>query len=261
MKQKFTLLIILTLFSFHGTFSQNVGETAPDFTLKTLSEMNYTLSQNRGKVIFVFLVGYNCTLCVASAPTVKSEIIDTYKSNPNFQALVIDTWDGSSSAFNNFKSTTNLSGTYLQKGSSVASSWSSTYDRIVVVDADGVMVFKGNSAASSDAEDAAVAIQSALNNVATPVTGFTNVEKFAVSQNYPNPCSTQTKIDFSLSEPAYVKLSIIDITGKVVDQPISNYRFAGTYTFDLNTSELRKGIYFYRFEAGDFLSMKKMIVN
>ena len=261
MKQKFTLLILLLLFFCHDIFSQNVGEAAPDFTLKTLGEMNYTLSQNRGKVVFVFLVGYNCSLCIASAPTVKSEIIDANKSNPNFQALIIDTWDGSSSAFNNFKSTTNLSGTYLQKGSAVASNWSTTYDRVVVIDAEGTMVFKGNSAASSDAEDAAVAIRSALSNVATPVTGFADIEEFTVSQNYPNPCSNRTKIDFSLSEPAYVKLSVIDITGKVVNQPISNYRLAGTYTFDLNTSELRKGIYFYRFEAGEFLSMKKMIVN
>ncbi|WP_158868322.1 T9SS type A sorting domain-containing protein [Maribellus comscasis] len=261
MKQKFIFLTTIILLFAHTIFSQNVGETAPDFTLKTLNEINYTLSDNKGKVVFVFLVGYNCPLCIASAPTIKSDILDVYNSNSSFQALIIDTWDGSAAAFTTFKNTTNLSGIYLQKGKSVADNWSSTYDRIIVIDAEGTMVFKGTTAASSDADDAAAVIESALNNISTPVTDLSGVDKFSVSQNYPNPCTKQTKIEYAVSKPVFVKFSIIDITGKLIEHSFAKHHSVGKYSIDLNTSKLEKGIYFYRFEAGDFLSIRKMIVN
>lgn len=255
MKQFFTLLIACA-FAFTSV-AQDVGETAPDFTLKTLSNQDYKLSDNRGKVILVFLVGYGCPLCIASAPTVKSTVIDEYIGNSNFQTVVIDTWNGSTSAFQNFKNSTGLPGVFLQNGGNVATSWSTTYDRLVVIDAEGVMTFKGSSAASSDANSAKQAVQTALNKIVTSATEIDS-EGFRVEQNYPNPFSRKSRIEFNLPESEIVSFHITDITGKVMHR---NNRFypAGNNSIEIDGSNLPSGIYFYRLDAGERTSVGKMI--
>ena len=86
MKNIFTFLIA-ALFTLNVASAQNVGDVAPDFTLKDLSNQDYKLSDNRGKVVFVFLVGYNCSLCIAGAPTVKSKDINAFSSSRIFSGL------------------------------------------------------------------------------------------------------------------------------------------------------------------------------
>lgn len=147
MKQIFTLIIALGLTL--GAFAQNVGETPPDFSLNDLTEMKYILSENKGKVIMVFMVGYNCPLCLSSARDVKTQIPDVYANNDNFHAVVIDVWDGNKSSVQGFKSSTKLEATFLQKGSTVASSWSTSYDRLFVIGSDGKVAFKGTKNAKN----------------------------------------------------------------------------------------------------------------
>jgi peroxiredoxin len=255
MKQIFTLLIACAIV-FTGV-AQNVGETAPDFTLKTLINQDYKLSDNRGNVILVFLVGHSCPLCIASAPTVKSAIIDAFSSNSNFQTVVIDTWNGSTSAFQNFKNSTGLPGVFLQNGQSVATNWSTTYDRLVVIDSEGVMTFKGSSAASSDANSAKQAVQTALNNIVTSLNEI-DVDGFRVEQNYPNPFSHKSRIEFNLPKAETVSFRITDITGKVSLQ-INRFYPAGNNSIEIDGSELPKGIYFYRLDAGERTRTGKMI--
>lgn len=260
MKKIFTFLLVAGLMLNLAT-AQNVGEIAPDFTLKNLSNQNYKLSDNRGKVIMVFLVGYSCPFCIASAPSVKSKIIGEFGSNTNFQALVIDTWDGSASAVQNFKNSTGLDAIYLQKGSGVASGWSTTYDRLVVIDAEGKMVFKGSKAAKSDVDAAKTAVQNALNNITTSVAAFDNPDGFALSQNYPNPAQSGTTIEFSIGKPSKVTLSVFDITGKKILVPLHQYYSPGNYEVSIQQNQLKNGVYFYRFEADGFTSTKKMIIQ
>ena len=53
MKEIFTFLFVLALST--SLLAQNIGETPPDFSLKDLSETDYVLSENKGKVIMIFL--------------------------------------------------------------------------------------------------------------------------------------------------------------------------------------------------------------
>jgi peroxiredoxin len=179
MKHIFTFFVVATVV-FGSLSAQNVGEIAPDFSLKDLNDKDYKLSDNRGKVILVFLVGYNCTLYLASSPTVKSELTDVFSNNTNFQALVIDVWNGSKTSVQNFKHSTNINATYLQKGSAVASDWSSTKDRLIVIDADGKMVFKGSTAVKSDVNKAKSAVEDALNSVTTSVEIIDEKDGFSI---------------------------------------------------------------------------------
>lgn len=256
MKRLFTTLIAI-VFAISLAEAQNVGEIAPDFSLDDINNQNYTLSKNRGDVILVFLIGYNCSLCISSAPTVKSTAISPFSGNSKFQAIVIDTWDGTLSGVKSFQSTTEIDATYLQKGSNVASSWSTTYDRLVVIDTEGKIIFKGSRAAKSDANAAKEVIQNALNALTTSTDFFESKNGFNLAQNYPNPAENSTKIKFSIGKSSDVTLSVSDITGKKVLVPVFGYYPTGDH--EVLIQGLNKGIYFYTLETKSFVSTKKMI--
>ncbi len=253
------LFLIAIILTFQQVNGQNVGDSAPDFTLKNLSNQNFTLSNQQGKVVFIFFMGYACPLCMASSPNVKSQIINNFSGNANFVALLIDTWDGSITQVANFKNSTGISAIYLQKGSSVSKSWSTTYDRLAVVGGDGKILFKGNQAAGSDAGKVMDIIQQALNNLMTPVTDFSAQEKSSLGQNFPNPVLDNTKIEFSITEPANTVLTISDISGKVIATPVNRFFPAGNHTLEISMNDIPGGIYLYKIEAGNFTSVRKMI--
>jgi len=81
-----------------------------------------------------------------------------------------------------------------------------------------------------------------------------------LGQNYPNPFNPSTNIDFALDKPANVSLSVYNVLGQKVATIVNQFMQAGYYTYQFNASKLASGIYFYRIEAGDFVSLKKFIL-
>ncbi|MBN8586203.1 MAG: T9SS type A sorting domain-containing protein [Ignavibacteria bacterium] len=89
----------------------------------------------------------------------------------------------------------------------------------------------------------------------------TNVPtKFDLLQNYPNPFNPVTNIKFDIAKTGLVKLSVYDVTGRQVADLVNGELHAGSYNYDFNASNLASGIYFYKLEAGNFTSIKKMIL-
>ncbi len=85
-------------------------------------------------------------------------------------------------------------------------------------------------------------------------------DKFALLQNYPNPFNPVTNINFDIAKTGIVKLAVYDVTGKEVASLVNGELTAGSYKYDFNASDLASGIYFYRLEAGNFTSVKKMML-
>jgi len=83
---------------------------------------------------------------------------------------------------------------------------------------------------------------------------------FALEQNYPNPFNPSTKINFTLGKPANVKLVVYNILGQKVATLIDTRMDVGPHTYEFNASKLASGVYFYKLEAGDFRSVKKMLL-
>ncbi|MBE2226939.1 MAG: T9SS type A sorting domain-containing protein, partial [Ignavibacteria bacterium] len=79
-------------------------------------------------------------------------------------------------------------------------------------------------------------------------------------QNYPNPFNPETKISFELPVNAFVKISVYDLTGKVIAVPHSGDLSAGSYTLNWSAAGISSGIYFYRLETEKYSDTKKMIV-
>lgn len=78
----------------------------------------------------------------------------------------------------------------------------------------------------------------------------------SLSQNFPNPFSGTTTINYSLNEPNG-KLIVTDVSGKVVSETALN-----TATGQITIGNLTPGIYFYSLYSSDvMISRRKMIVQ
>ncbi|UCE18230.1 MAG: right-handed parallel beta-helix repeat-containing protein [Gemmatimonadota bacterium] len=84
--------------------------------------------------------------------------------------------------------------------------------------------------------------------------------EYLLSQNYPNPFNPVTTIDYALPEAAQVKVTIYNIIGQVVEVLMNSHQAAGFHSVQWNASGLVSGVYFYRLEAGEFVTTKKMLL-
>jgi hypothetical protein len=98
-------------------------------------------------------------------------------------------------------------------------------------------------------------IFSAVNKIGTVIP-----VEFALLQNYPNPFNPVTVINYQLPKSSEVKLGIYNAQGKVVSILVNETQSAGDYNVEWNAGSFPSGVYFYRLEAGSFVSNKKMIL-
>jgi Secretion system C-terminal sorting domain len=85
-------------------------------------------------------------------------------------------------------------------------------------------------------------------------------ETFSLYQNYPNPFNPTTNIRFDIAKTGMVKVRIFDVTGKEVAEVVNENLSAGKYNYDFDASSLATGVYFYKLETPEFVSIKKMML-
>jgi hypothetical protein len=84
--------------------------------------------------------------------------------------------------------------------------------------------------------------------------------EYRLNQNYPNPFNPTTDISFSLAKSSFVILEVYNSLGQKVAVLINNKMNPGSYKVKFNASNLSSGIYYYKIQAGDFQSVKKMLL-
>ena len=87
----------------------------------------------------------------------------------------------------------------------------------------------------------------------------------ALRQNYPNPFNPTTSIMYDVPASATVSLRIFDMLGRNVITLVNEQQSAGTYSVEWNGKNSRgiqvtSGIYFYRLQAGQSATTKKMLL-
>ncbi|MFZ1322755.1 MAG: T9SS type A sorting domain-containing protein [Ignavibacteria bacterium] len=108
-------------------------------------------------------------------------------------------------------------------------------------------------------ENEEITLNSLLDNFL--IINESNIPKdYSVSQNYPNPFNPSTKIKYQIPAEGNVKIKIYDVLGKEVLELVNKNQQAGSYEAEFNGADFSSGIYFYRFEAGDFTELKRMIL-
>jgi glucose/arabinose dehydrogenase len=96
------------------------------------------------------------------------------------------------------------------------------------------------------------------------VTGVDNQESglksFMLLDNYPNPFNPSTTLSFSIQKDADVRLSILDITGQVVENLLSNHLSGGYHSVVWNAGSYASGPYIARLESGGMVRTKRIML-
>jgi photosystem II stability/assembly factor-like uncharacterized protein len=81
-----------------------------------------------------------------------------------------------------------------------------------------------------------------------------------LSQNYPNPVSSSTSIQFEIPVPSNVILKVYDILGAEVATLVNGEKSAGSYNVTFERGGLSSGIYYYRMQVGGSVQTKKLCI-
>ncbi len=90
--------------------------------------------------------------------------------------------------------------------------------------------------------------------------------KFALNQNYPNPFNPSTMISYQLAASGNVVLKVYDMLGREVTTLVNEFQTAGLHTAVFNMQQVQSslqlpsGVYFYKLESGNYVSIKKMVL-
>ena len=97
--------------------------------------------------------------------------------------------------------------------------------------------------------------------------GRTDVRSAAVApstallQNAPNPVIGSTMIEFSISRPGKVELTIYDALGRRIAEVLSAELPAGLHRVQWDATNAAAGVYFCRLRAGDILATRRLVVG
>ena len=109
-----------------------------------------------------------------------------------------------------------------------------------------------------------IIVQTAVYDTIPPI-GIQNLntgipKEFTLHQNYPNPFNPATKIKFDVPKFSPVSIKMYDVIGNEVAVIYNGELAPGYYEAEFNASEFASGVYFYRIDAGDFTSVKRMVL-
>ncbi len=100
----------------------------------------------------------------------------------------------------------------------------------------------------------------------SPVGVGSSAKRDFLAQNVPNPCNPSTRIAYSMSRAGSVTLRVYDVAGRLVrtlvdddHSPAGRAEVAWDGRDDRGAS-VASGVYFYRLEAGSFVSTRKMVL-
>ena len=90
-------------------------------------------------------------------------------------------------------------------------------------------------------------------------------DRYLLVQNYPNPFNPETTIGYQIPEGSQVRLQIYNVLGQHIRTLVDARQEAGSYTvvwdgMDSSSMPASSGVYFYRFQAGEYSLTKSMLL-
>jgi hypothetical protein len=83
---------------------------------------------------------------------------------------------------------------------------------------------------------------------------------FDLKQNYPNPFSSSTAIEYHLPQAESVLIAVYDLTGRRVATLVDQEMGAGIHTATWDANGVASGVYLYRIQAGSFHQTLRALV-
>ncbi len=89
----------------------------------------------------------------------------------------------------------------------------------------------------------------------------TKLGNVSLGQNYPNPFTKSTTIDYSLTSPSNISLEVYDITGRQIMVMNEGLKATGNHKITVDGSSLNTGVYYYTLIADDTRLTKRMVIE
>jgi len=90
-------------------------------------------------------------------------------------------------------------------------------------------------------------------------TGITEVSDDLIMQIYPNPFSNTLHLRYQISDIRYLICDLYSITGVRIERLLNDEKSPGEYELEIGLGSLPEGIYFIRVQAGDEVSIRKIV--
>ncbi len=87
------------------------------------------------------------------------------------------------------------------------------------------------------------------------------IKTYELYSNYPNPFNPTTQISYQLPKDGFVNLVVYNSLGQEVAKLVNKHQSSGKYTVEFNAKNLPSGLYIYKLQAGEFSSVKKMMLT
>lgn len=85
-------------------------------------------------------------------------------------------------------------------------------------------------------------------------------QTLTLSQPYPNPTAGFAQLSYELNQPGPVAVHLYDLLGRQVQHAPLGFQTVGRHAFRLDLSEISSGVYFVRFEAGERVETRRVVV-
>lgn len=258
-----TVILLWVLFTFpNSLFSQvKVGDLASDFEYSDTIGKTYKLSDFQGSVVFLAFIGYGCPFCRADAPSTESDIWQVFK-NDSFNALALDTWNGSLSQAQSYVNSTGITYPLLTQAGNELNNYGIAYDNYLVLDHQGIIRY-------SSTANGVLGQRYRVNEITDIIrellarTGLNSGEipsDFNLSQNFPNPFNASTIIEYTLLTGGNVSLIVYDLLGRKVETLVDKIQSPTKYEIEWSPRNLSSGIYFYILTIENISIIRKMVI-
>ncbi len=88
-----------------------------------------------------------------------------------------------------------------------------------------------------------------------------NISTYKLFSNFPNPFNPSTQIEFQIPKDGFVNLTVYNSLGQKITELVNSNLSIGKYNVEFNADNLPSGLYIYKLQAGEFSSVKKMMLT
>ena len=132
-------ILVLGLSLSGSAIAVEIGDVAPDFRLMDLDGNTVRLTDEAGKVVLLYFLGYDVELCRETAATIEGLHLE-YEAQ-GLRAYGIDCWDGTPDQLGAWWEATGATYPVLLGGSGAATAYDLPYHSIVVIDTEGEVAY------------------------------------------------------------------------------------------------------------------------
>ena len=97
-------------------------------------------------------------------------------------------------------------------------------------------------------------------SIQTGLEDFTPIQKFELKQNFPNPFSQSTTIEYSIPKFIDIELSIYNMEGKKLETLVIGKYKPGKYQVEWVTNKYPSGTYVYKLMSEGVNISRKMLL-